>query len=438
MNDFISRYYDDKVAEAVTEKLSANIEPVEEGYVGKTSNLIKIESLLNEIVSEVYRTAGEGADYKKRIYTAYKMNIDKDPRIKKIEKLLESEFNFAKMDLLIDSSNMANAFTWVRSKFSRRTLSKLPELPTKHGKRYYDKNKQYVAFVALNSMLFSGFTGAEITSLILHEVGHNFFMAEKSWFSDYVGQAISEECEEMARDMDIYLDENIPKMIDQVKQHNDDVEKAPETWGDRLRDKITMALKYVPIHTILNNCITAVVAPLMWLFDRKHRLNAQGVGDEVFADSFATAYGYGPELASALAKIEDDESLVNIGSKSKLGSVSYLISTFPNILAYFMDVHPENQARIKRQLVDLAKLMNDPNTPPTTKKLVERDYEIAKLVYDKYIDGNGSKVRRFVRQIQEKYFKGSMDMRGYALQINALTDEDEAKGIIMGGKQPIK
>ena len=31
-----------------------------------------------------------------------------------------------------------------------------------------------------------------------------------------------------------------------------------------------------------------------------------------------------------------------------------------------------------------------------------------------------------------------MDMRGYALQINALTDEDEAKGIIMGGKQPIK
>ena len=83
MNDFISRYYDDKVAEAVTEKLSANIEPVEEGYVGKTSNLIKIESLLNEIVSEVYRAAGEGADYKKRIYTAYKMNINKDPRIKK-------------------------------------------------------------------------------------------------------------------------------------------------------------------------------------------------------------------------------------------------------------------------------------------------------------------------------------------------------------------
>lgn len=438
MSDFINRYYNSTIGEAVVDKLSANLEPVEEGYVGKTSNLIKVESLFNEIIADVHRAAGDGADYKKLIYTAYRMNINKDPRIKKVEALLEKEFNFAKMELLVLSSNISNAYTIIRSKFSRRTLSSLPELPTKHGKRYYDKNKQYVAFVSINSQLFSGFTGAEITALVLHEIGHNFFMAEKSWFSEYVGQAITEECEEMAQERDDYIDEYIPQVISQAEKHNEKVATAPITWKDRLNDKIMTALKYVPIHSILGNCILAITAPLTWLFDRKHRMNIELVGDEVYADSFATAYGYGADLMSALTRFEDDKDLMELGSKSKMGSVNYLISTFPNILAYFMDVHPENQARIKRQLEDLLKLKNDPNTPPTTKKLVERDYEIAKKMYDQYIEGNGSKVRRFVRQLQEKYFKGSMDMRGYALQINALTDEDEAKGIIMGGKQPIK
>ena len=159
MNDFISRYYDDKVAEAVTEKLTANLEPVEEGYVGKTSNLISAAALLDAIVADVARAAGEGADNITKINAAYKMNINKDPRIAKVAKLLEKEFHFAKMDLVIYSTKDANAFTVVKSKFSRRTLAQLPDLPTKHGKRFIDKSKQYVAFLAIYSQLFAILNG---------------------------------------------------------------------------------------------------------------------------------------------------------------------------------------------------------------------------------------------------------------------------------------
>ena len=114
-------------------------------------------------------------------------------------------------------------------------------------------------------------------------------------------------------------------------------------------------------------------------------------------------------------------------SSTKAGTVSYLLGTFPFILMSYMDPHPTTQSRITRQMNDLKKLMDDPNTPSTTKKLVERDYLVVKKVYDQYLEGNGSTVRSFIRKIQDKYFKGSFDIRGYALKINALTDRDEAE-----------
>lgn len=438
MNEFISRYYDDTVAEAVTERLSAKLEPVEEGYVGKTTNLINATALLDSIIADVARTAGEGAGNIPKIQAAYKMNINKDPRIAKVAKLLEKEFNFAKMDLAIYSTKDANAFTLVRSKFSRRTLAKLPDLPTKHGKRFIDKNKQYVAFVVVYSQLFAIMSGSEIMAVILHEIGHNFEMAEKAWFADYVGQAIVEETEAIAREHDKAIDDVTGSVKAEIDILNGGAERHGGTWIDRLNDKILQVFKYIPITGLLNICGLAMIAPITWLMSKFKKDDWEGIGSEVYADSFATAYGFGPDLISGMSKFEDAETLTSGGSKKLVGTMNYLLSTFPMILAYHVDVHPENQARFKRQLNDLLKLANDPNTPPTTRKLVQRDYEIAKKMYDQYIDGNGSKVRRFVRQLQEKYFKGSMDMRGYALQINALTDEDEAKGIIMGGKQPIK
>lgn len=438
MNEFISRYYNDEIAEVVTERLSAQLEPVEEGYVGKTTNLINAAALLDSIIADVARTAGEGADNIAKIKAAYKMNINKDPRIAKVAKLLEKEFNFAKMDLVIYSVKEANAFTFVRSKFSRKSLANMPELPTKHGKRFIDKNKQYVAFIAVYSQLFAIMTGSEIMAIILHEIGHNFEMAEKAWFADYVGQAITEETEAMAKEHDTAIDNVTDSIKNQINAINDHAEQNAGSWSDRLLDKIMQVFKYIPIGSLINLCVLPLIAPFSWLASKFKKEDWEGIGGEVYADSFATVYGFGPEFISGMAKFEDAETLSSGGSKKLIGTVNYLLTTFPMILAYHIDVHPENQARFKRQLIDLQKLANDPNTPPATKKLVQRDYEIAKKMYDQYIDGNGSKVRRFVRQVQDKYFKGSIDMRGYALQINALTDEDEAKDMIMGGKKPIK
>ena len=117
-----------KVAKAVVENTIAKLDTVTEGYVGKTANLVKIEELFNDIIADVYRTAGEGASAMDRIYTARKMNINKDPRIEKIRQLYAKEFNFAKFDMTVASTKDPNAFTYVMSKFTRTSISKLPEL----------------------------------------------------------------------------------------------------------------------------------------------------------------------------------------------------------------------------------------------------------------------------------------------------------------------
>ena len=111
MNEFIARYRNEKVAKAVVENTIAKLDTVDE-YVGKTANLVKIEELFNDIIADVYRTAGEGASAMDRIYTARKMNINKDPRIEKIRQLYAKEFNFAKFDMTVASTKDPNAFTY--------------------------------------------------------------------------------------------------------------------------------------------------------------------------------------------------------------------------------------------------------------------------------------------------------------------------------------
>lgn len=427
MNEFIARYRNEKVAKAVVENTIAKLDTVTEGYVGKTANLVKIEELFNDIIADVYRTAGEGASAMDRIYTARKMNINKDPRIEKIRQLYAKEFNFAKFDMTVASTKDPNAYTYVMSKFTRTSISKLPELPTKHGEKYIDKSKQYVCYVFLYSSLFANLTGGEITAIILHEIGHNFDMATKSWFGDWLGQLITEE----SADFEEWKDKMIPRIVkdtkkdlaDEAKEYENDTEEP--VWERRF-DTI---FKYIPLGKIIMTAFCAVMAPLTWLNAKFDAGSHRALGAEVYSDSFATAYGYGAEISSGLMKFEDAD-WGSGASSTKAGTVSYLLGTFPFILMSYMDPHPTTQSRITRQMNDLKKLMDDPNTPPTTKKLVERDYLVVKKVYDQYLEGNGSTVRSFIRKIQDKYFKGSFDIRGYALKINALTDRDEAEDII--------
>lgn len=417
INEFISQYADDPKV-------------VFEGYVGKTSSLIKIEEAFDELVNEVKSGLGDGQDLKDRaskIVKVNKMNLNWDKRLRAVETLFEKEFGFKKMELVVQNQIFDNAFTLVKSKFTRANTNKFPELPTKHGQKYMDTSGQYVCSVWVNSTLFANFTGGEILAIILHEVGHNFEMASKSWFAESIGKILLDEAYETK-------EEDAKKFDDLIDEYKWIYKRRTETQNREL-SKLTLSrvmafirsVKFSFLSKLLDNIFTPIILPLQWLVIKRIPLYWKKVGGEVFADSFAAAYGYGPELMSSFRKLED-ESVADGGANTFTGSVNYTLSIIPRLLSFVLDVHPANQARLKRQLIDLERIANDPNTPPMTKKLVQRDLEEARKIYAKYLDGSGSAIRSFMRKLQENYFKGSFDFRAYLIEINALnTPEDVQK-----------
>lgn len=137
---------------------------VMEGYVGKTPNLAKVEKIFEEIKKEVTSVGDDRvAQYKQ----AMQLNLTWDKRFRLVEKLFEKEFGFKKFQLISKSNVVANAFTMISSKFTKVNISKMPELPTKHGKRYYDASQQYMCSVWIYSSLFVDLTPGEIVAIIL-------------------------------------------------------------------------------------------------------------------------------------------------------------------------------------------------------------------------------------------------------------------------------
>ena len=92
---------------------------------------------------------------------------------------------------------------------------------------------------------------------------------------------------------------------------------------------------------------------------------------EKYADSFATAYGYGPALASAFKKLHINEG----------NSPDKIYYNFPvlnwwydlnkistRIIAGLIDVHPSDPSRVMAQLNKLKRDIKDPQLDPRVKK----------------------------------------------------------------------
>ena len=112
--------------------------------------------------------------------------------------------------------------------------------------------------------------------------------------------------------------------------------------------------------------------------------NIFGYGAEKFADSFATSYGYGPELSSVMVKLDKYKyNLVNAADIPVLNIGSDLIKTSTDIALFGTDPHPSNITRINNQLNKLKRDINDPTLTPKIKhELQEQIDRCEKIIED--------------------------------------------------------
>lgn len=365
-------------------------EIINELYIGETKKLKEAQYNLSQFRDNMIRN--EYNDMKK---------IKKDKWYKEFKKSIKNTFGYKTFDFDIEFEEYENAychtlFSQIKKDYDKNVLV------TKNGFKY--KNK-YAFQLVITSALFTNtnYSDREIMAIILHEIGHSFYMALD-------GKAIDL--------MDIRatiwnVNQILQFIISFIAAFNTamssiDLVSAANQIVKTIKPKITVQKSILSIfETLFRSGIDILTillllnggyipSLLMNIISKANPISLAntifGYKDEKSADSFATMYGYGSELSSALQKLVLSRKN-DVRVTSKVLNIM-LIPCYIIVLA--LDEHPDSISRAKNQIDYLEKEyanIDDKETKAeirsqinSIKKELDKTEDILSSIKDKNID----------------------------------------------------
>ena len=363
----------------------------EQTYFGKNMSLIKAEKLISNM-KESFTAMGRGS-YNINEKT-YRENSDE------LEKILAKLFGFKNVYInksfigsYIKAVNIPNggkigAFTLCHSSAFTMNEAFADNIDKLHNGIKFKPNANVNCIIMLDNTLFASndvpeleFTPPEILAIILHEVGHNFYSDRGRMVLSQLFLTLLNPSYLMAWLSNEII--NIPMMKLDVEGGDkvfhtprDFIRKAFARWdsspiGRVVSDSITTISNLTPLKLLLFPMMillqAAAIAPV---------INAYAKYDsEKYSDSFAAAYGYGADIATALIKMEDvytsgafakmrfsDNTHVrNLGNF--LRDVDYAIMLPFTTLSQAVIPHPKTYARLMnniKYLEDCSEYIDNP------------------------------------------------------------------------------
>ena len=312
-----------------------------------------------------------------------------------VAKQLQKKFGFDNVSIGIDKTPGLNAYTYI----DIADIKKM-KIKTSEGYKALPGNTCSILVVFSPAMLSGVLSGKELTAITLHEIGHQFASkrilnsSSLRYMASYIRglseldkiiRIASQETNSIA-DMFMMIRRVISKLTEDavfaIKYVINtlillkDILKTPT-----LKDTYNLigdSTKFSRIMNYINN-FDKVKKPI-----RVHDL------EEEMADSFATIYGYGPELASALTKIEASDIDEEFDPYDNSFYNLYIYIPIYTLLSYIFTsdsgIAIKTSRRVYAQLLTLRKEMNDINTDAKTKKRILADIDELEKVYGKYID----------------------------------------------------
>ena len=312
-----------------------------------------------------------------------------------VAKQLQKKFGFDNVSIGIDKSPGLNAYTYI----DIADIKKM-KIKTSEGYKALPGNTCSILVVFSPAMLSGVLSGKELTAITLHEIGHQFASkrilnsSSLRYMASYI-RGLSE------------LDKII-RIASQETNSIADMFMMIRRVISKLTEDAVFAIKYV-INTLIllkdilktptlkdtynligDSTKSNIIMNYIKNFDKvKKPIKVHDLEEEM-ADSFATIYGYGPELASALTKIEasdiDDEFDPYDNSFYNL----YIYIPIYTLLSYICTsdsgIAIQTSRRVYAQLLTLRKEINDINTDAKTKKRILADIDELEKIYGKYID----------------------------------------------------
>lgn len=357
-------YVDQSIMVEAMCMLGEHYETILEAYAGKPKQFIKCEGYLTEIVNELNREAeakanGEQLTYKKKITKDYEYN-------KKLETELANFFKVKEVNIWWQSGSGPNAYTI------------LPlQLQIVFGKKNYlagnSVNYKINICIYEECVTLCKLTPQELMAVILHEIGHNFYYCPITnglqifYFIVTLPAGIINQLLSM-----IEYEVNF-RIDDAFKKYAPIVYNACQ-WFNNVYYNIQQFIMPLNILAYAYSTAMKMSNPVTYI------LNAlTGYGNENGADSMCAKYGYGPEQASALQKMEDPENTlygkVERSDTSGIFGFNHDMAQLSLELISMIsgDPHPNSNQRASNTLKKLKKDLATNDYPDGMKKDLEQE-----------------------------------------------------------------
>lgn len=424
-----------------------------EAYYGRSKELKQIEAEFNAIIKEIRKVYTDKMDPFAYHEMLQKIIVSNDikPHVAKINALFKKQFGFNEFNLMyanVDGITDPNAFA-VPAGIIRRTIAhdgmfNIVPLKQQSG-GYYDKSHTYTCTVMVTPAMFdvADLTGAEMLALVLHEIGHNFQctpLANIGWFLPFLD--LFEINVDAAKKHNVAKNPAFIRFINYILDNelSNEWYAFKTKFSNLLYEIFSSALK--PL-IMLSDVIGKALNNIKWMYVQMmpfllgalsivgaavqiRNLNPAtilnifcGYSGEVFADSFAVAYGYGPELSSAMSKLgaHYELSYNRLMDNPILGPLYQInIVTFEIIQDVFnLDPHPSNQRRILNMMEKLEREIKSGQLPPSLKKSAMEDLKKNRRIYQKYLNAEvGDKQFALIasyRTLNDSMFGGKLDIK---------------------------
>lgn len=406
-----------------------------EAYFGKTREVLRIEKAIHGVRMRL----GGGSKYPLSDINTYigssKIELSKEET--ELKNAIADAFGFSEVILDWSSTMMPNIGTVPTSAcidlgHEKLNRSMRRKSSMKRGLKY-DEDDGIVFEVALCTGVFTSdvLTDAELTAILLHEIGHNFTGAVDSCILyscpiiAWGAMLISYMAEQLMRIelsggngtakvpiFDFIM--SILKSSNAGKSTINSIDIALERFVRNLPGPIPSIIagfggitaflaEFLNSFLSIVNFFVLLKWPLLLLPNAALRLvkmigKPKGYSNERFSDTFAQMYGYGPELISALNKLEseyDSTAADHVIGKIPYISTLYEFYTMPFMLVmHSLDEHPQNPARAYIIIDNLEKELKQKNTSPATRRQIEKDIEEARRMCDEYYDFEGKLDKR--------------------------------------------
>ena len=382
------------------ENYNAFIDIVNELYVGETEFIKKFQAEISKA----------RAPYVGKLKKPIKGNKD----FIKIGDMIAEEFGFHAVTFSVPYDISSNAFTYpITSTIDQNVKGVKPKFFKDQGLKYDPETNKLCILVAVTAGVWFNpeFTDREVVAAILHEIGHSFVLQSNRTVEMVESLRICTALLVIMQTLSDITNENIDNKLKGVKITNDLLTIFNLTnIGKQIINTVSRELANNPLFKSFNSIsmITDWLTKLLFnikkeisnfnLFKKEvyfnilknlsislifgslpgfKQLTAFNRSQEYLSDSFATMYGYGPDVSSFLLKIEFSKNPSGTAVQKILNSIPIIGAinqavTIPILMLQLpVEAHPSTPARIDKILKELKEEYQESDLDPKTKKAIE-------------------------------------------------------------------